>query len=102
MEDLTALGVTPTGLSFANKMWTAGMLDIILFDLYIYLFTIQLLQIQSRPRQFESDLMHINLKQAKLGVPHSRKQVELGLILQSGTSQILRIQDRAKVFKAQN
>ena len=28
-------------------------------------------------------------KQAQLGVPHSRIQVELGFILQSGTSQIL-------------
>ena len=29
------------------------------------------------------------LKQAQLGVPHSRKQVELGFILQAGTCQIL-------------
>ena len=28
-------------------------------------------------------------KQAQLGVPHSRIQVELGFILQAGTSQIL-------------
>ena len=45
------------------------------------------------------------VKQAQLGVPHSRIQVELAFILQAGTCQILilfKIQDIAKVFKAQN
>ena len=32
---------------------------------------------------------HFRMKQAQLGVPHSRIQVELGFILQAGTSQIL-------------
>ena len=42
--------------------------------------------------------------QAQPGVPHSMIQVELGFILQAGTrfSILLVIQDRAKVFKAQN
>ena len=42
------------------------------------------------------------LKQAQLGVPHSRIQVELGFILQALTcrfSILLRIQDRARVEK---
>ena len=41
-------------------------------------------------------------KQAQLGVPHSRIQVELGFILQAGTCQIFnfpKIQDRAKFLK---
>ena len=33
--------------------------------------------------------MWLNGKQAQLGVPHSRIQVELGFILQAGTCQIL-------------
>ena len=33
--------------------------------------------------------LSMNHKQAQLGVPHSRKQVELGFILQAGTWQIL-------------
>ena len=45
-------------------------------------------------------------KQAQLGVPHSRIQVELGFILQAMElarfSILLKIQDIAKVFKAQN
>ena len=40
--------------------------------------------------------------QAQLGVPHSRTQVELGSILPDSKFCLLRIQDRAKVFKAQN
>ena len=34
-------------------------------------------------------LQEIEMKQAQLGVPHSRIQVELGCILQAGTCQIL-------------
>ena len=45
-------------------------------------------------------------KQAQLGVPHSRIQVELGFILQAMElarfSILLKIQDIAKVFNAQN
>ena len=40
---------------------------------------------------YEHDIyMNMTLdEQAQLGVPHSRKQVELGFILQAGTCQIL-------------
>ena len=38
---------------------------------------------------YETILYDLYAKQAQLGVPHSRIQVELGLILQAGTCQIL-------------